>query len=115
MNHTTKRTLLLGCGLLSCTACIATITPRVVAWNEASQGVIVASARSLNCRVLTGNIEPNSIPLDYKTKRPLPPGSHVCDWQGNTAQINSSGAVDYLKQGQTESIASTLKTRGFKP
>lgn len=113
MNHTTKRSLLIGCGLLSCTACIASITPRVVAWNDASQGVLIASSRSLNCRVLDGPIEANIIPLDGTTKRPLPSGTHVCDWLGNTAQINSSGAVDYLKQGQSESISATLKTRGF--
>lgn len=115
MNHLTKRSLLIGCSALSCTACIATIAPRVVAWNTASQGVLIASARSLNCRVLNGSIEPNSIPLDFKTKKPLPPGTHVCDWAGMTGQINGTGAIDYLKQGQTESIASTLKTRGFKP
>lgn len=115
MNHKTKRSLLLGCGLLSFTSCIASISPRVIAWNDASQGVLIASARSLNCRVLNGSIEPNTIPLDHLTKRPLPSGTHICDWQGNTGQINGSGAIDYLKQGQSESISSTLKSRGFKP
>ena len=115
MNHSTKRILLIGGCALSGVACLATIAPRVFAWNEASQGALIASSRAVNCRVLTSTLEPNVIPIDGKTKRPLPPGTHVCDWAGMTAQINGAGAVDWLKQGQTEGIAATLKSRGFKP
>ena len=115
MNHHTKRVLLIGGSALSFAACIATIAPRVMAWNQASQGALIASSRAVNCRVLTSTLEPNVIPIDGKTKRPLAPGVHVCDWAGMTAQINGAGAVDYLKQGQTEAIAATLKSRGFTP
>ena len=115
MNHQTKRVLLIGGSALSFASCVATIAPRVIAWNDASQGALIASARAVNCRVLTSTIEPNVIPIDGKTKRPLAPGTHVCDWAGMTAQINGTGAVDFLKQGQTEAIADTLKSRGFKP
>ena len=115
MNHSTKRILLIGGCALSFAACIATIFPRVMAWNDASQGALIASARAVNCRVLTSTLEPNVIPIDGRTKRPLPPGTHVCDWAGMTAQINGAHAVDFLKQGQTEAIAATLKSRGFKP
>ena len=115
MNHSTKRILLIGGCALSGVACIATISPRVIAWNDASQGALIASARAVNCRVLTSTLEPNIIPIDGKTKRPLPPGTHVCDWAGMTGQINGTGAVGFLKQGQTESIAATVISRGFKP
>lgn len=115
MNHLTKRILLIGGCSISSVACLSTVAPRVIAWNQSSQGVLIASSRAMNCRVLNGSIEPNSIPLDFKTKRPLPPGTHVCDWQGMTGQINGTGAIDFLKQGQSESIATTLKERGFKP
>ena len=115
MNHHTKRVLLIGGSALSFAVCIATIAPRVIAWNQASQGALIASSRAVNCRVLNSTIEPNVIPIDGKTKRPLPPGTHVCDWAGMTGQINGANAVDFLKQGQTESIAATLKSRGFKP
>lgn len=115
MNHLTKRIILFGGLTLSSVACVSTILPRVMAWNESSQGVLIASSRSLNCRVLTTPIVPNSIPVDGKTKRPMPPGTHICDWQGNTGQINGTGAIDFLKQGQSEAISSTLKERGFKP
>ena len=115
MNHHTKRVLLIGGSALSFAACLATIAPRVFAWNQASQGALIAASRAVNCRVLNGSIEPNSIPVDAKSKRPLPPGTHVCDWQGNTGQVNGAGAIDFLKQGQTEAIAATLKSRGFKP
>ena len=115
MNHSTKRILLVGGCALSGVACIATIAPRIIAWNDASQGALIASSRAVNCRVLTSTLEPNVIPIDGKTKRPLAPGTHVCDWQGNTGQVNGTGAIDFLKQGQTEAITATLKSRGFKP
>ena len=115
MNHHTKRVLLIGGSILSFAACLATIAPRVIAWNDASQGALIASSRAVNCRVLNGNIEANTIPLDHLTQHPLPPGTHVCDWQGNTGQVNGTGAIDFLKQGQSEAIAATLKSRGFKP
>gem|GEM_PF-490297 len=115
MNHHTKRVVLIGGSTLSFAACIATIAPRVMAWNDASQGALIASSRAVNCRVLNSTIEPNVIPIDGKTKRPLAPGVHVCDWAGMTGQINGTGAVDFLKQGQTEAIAATLKSRGFNP
>ena len=115
MNHHTKRVVLIGGSALSFAACIATIAPRIIAWNDASQGALIASSRAVNCRVLTSTIEPNVIPIDGKTKRPLAPGVHVCDWAGMTGQINGAGAVDFLKQGQTEAISGTLKSRGFKP
>ena len=115
MNHHTKRVVLISGSTISLAACIVTIFPRVMAWNDASQGVLIASSRAVNCRVLNGSIEPNSIPVDGKTKRPLPSGVHVCDWSGMTGQINGTGAVAFLKQGQTEAIAATLKSRGFKP
>jgi hypothetical protein len=114
MNHHSKRIILLSGSVLSLGACVATIYPRVIAWNEASQGALIASSRAVNCRVLNGAIEPNTIPNDAQSKRPLPPGTHVCDWQGNTGQINGTGAIDFLKQGQSEAIAQTLKSRGFK-
>ena len=115
MNHHTKRVLLIGGSALSFAACLATIAPRVMAWNQASQGALIASSRAVNCRVLTSTIEPNIIPIDGKTKRPLAPGVHICDWAGMTGQINGTGAIDFLKQGQTEAITATLKSRGFKP
>jgi hypothetical protein len=115
MNHKLKRILLFTGMGMAASSCVATIAPRVIAWNEASQGALIASSRAVNCRVLNGAIEPNIIPLDGKTGRPLPPGTHVCDWQGNTGQINGTGAIDFLKQGQSETIATVLKSRGFKP
>jgi hypothetical protein len=32
-----------------------------------------------------------------------------------TGQINGTGAIDYLRQGQPETISEALKARGFKP
>jgi hypothetical protein len=115
MNHHSKRILLLGGSVLAFGACVYTIAPRIIAWNEASQGALIASSRAVNCRVLGTSIVPNTIPVDGQTKRPLPPGTHVCDWSGMTGQINGTGAIDFLKQGQSETIAQTLKSRGFKP
>jgi hypothetical protein len=115
VDHTTKRILLASGFCLSTAACATTIAPRVIAWNIASQGVFVASSRATNCRLLNGPIAQNTIPIDSKTNKPLVPGTHVCSWDGNTGQINGNGVIDYLKQGQPEEIAKTLKQRGFKP
>lgn len=115
VDHTTKRILLASGFCLSTAACATTIAPRVIAWNIASQGVLVASSRATNCRLLNSPIAPNTIPVDEKTLKPLPPGTHICDWEGLTAQVNGAGVVDYLRQGQPEEISKTLKQRGFKP
>ena len=113
MRHPIKRILIgMGCAA-SVGATLATIAPRIYAWNQASQGALIAAQRAANCRVLDGPVVPNIIPLDGKG-RSLPPGTHVCDWQGMTGQINGTGAIDFLKQGQSETIAQTLKSRGFK-
>ena len=115
MKHSPKRVLLFAGLAASLGSCLGVIAPRIIAWNEASQGALIASFRAVNCRVLTSTLRPNIIPMDGQTGKPLPPGSHVCDWQGMTGQINGSGAVDFLKQGQSETIVQTLKSRGFKP
>ena len=91
------------------------IYPRVYAWNQVSQGVLIASNRAANCRIVIPAVSPNLIPIDTKSGRPLVAGTAVCDWNGNTGQINGSGAIDYVKQGDTTAIVATLKQRGFKP
>lgn len=113
MNHTGKR---LSIGLLASVAVgttLAAIYPRVYAFNVASSSAVIANQRAANCRVLKGNLQPNTIPLDAKGK-PLPAGVHVCDWQGMTGQITSTGAIGYVKQGSSKEIAKTLESRGFK-
>jgi hypothetical protein len=91
----------------------AAIYPRIYAWNQVSQGVLIASSRSANCRLLRPSVLPNIIPLDDAGNE-LPPGTFVCDFSGNTGQINGFGAVDYVRQGDTSAIVHDLKQRGFK-
>jgi hypothetical protein len=114
MNHHSKRILLLGGSVLAFGACAVTIAPRIIAWNEASQGALIASQRVAKCLVLNGPIVPNSVPTNGKGG-PLPPGTFICDWQGMTGQVNGTGAIDFLRQGQPEAISDALKARGFKP
>lgn len=113
VDHVTKRVLIFGASCASVAACVTTIAPRVIAWNLASQGVLIASTRAATCRPLDSPIAPNTIPIDGKTGRTLPPGTYICDWEGMTGQINGTGTIDYLKQGQAEEIAKTLISRGF--
>ena len=113
IDHTTKRILLFGGTCVSFSVCVMKIAPRVIAWNTASQGALIASTRAATCRTLDRPISRNTIPVDGKTGRTLPPGTFLCDWEGMTGQINGTGAIDYLKQGQSEEIAKTLKSRGF--
>ncbi|MGI0495097.1 hypothetical protein ACN4EG_25210 [Alkalinema pantanalense CENA528] len=113
MNHTGKRFSLGLLGAIAIGSTLAAIYPRVYAWNVAASSAVIASQRAANCRVLIGNLQPNSIPLDQKGK-PLPPGTHVCDWQGLTGQITAGNAIGYVKQGDSKAIAEILKSRGFK-
>lgn len=94
-----------------CTA----IYPRIYAFNEDTQGALIAGNRAANCLILTPGVKPNLIPVDAKSGRQLNPGTAVCDWNGNTGQINGSGAIDYVKQGDISAITKTLTGRGLKP
>ena len=106
----------LGCLLSASVVSVgAAIYPRVYAFNEVSQGVLIASNRAANCRIITPAVAPNLIPTDAKSGRPLVSGTAVCDWNGNTGQINGTGAIDYVKQGDIAAISTILKGRGFKP
>lgn len=115
MNHTTTRILLGSVGIGAIACFLGAVYPRIYAWNESATAATIATQRAANCRIITPSVTVNTIPLDSKSGRPLPAGSHVCDWTGTTAQINGTGAVDFIKVGQTEAIASILKSRGFKP
>jgi hypothetical protein len=114
LNHHLTR-IGLGClGAASIGSFLAAAYPRIYAWNEASTAATIATQRAANCRLLDGPVQANTIPIDSKTKRPLSPGVHVCYWDGSTGQINGTGAIDFVRQGSTESIANILKSRGFK-
>ena len=115
MNHNAKRLGLavLSVGSIGCF--LSAAYPRIYAWNEVSSAATIATQRAANCRIITPSVQVNTIPVDGKSGRPLPAGSHVCDWAGVTGQINGTGAVDYIKVGQGEAIANILKSRGFKP
>ena len=106
---------------LACLFSISTVSlgtaiyPRVHAFNEASQGTLIAGNRAANCRIITPAVAPNLIPTDAKSGRPLVSGTAVCDWNGNTGQINGTGAIDFVKQGDTAAITKTLTGRGLRP
>ena len=114
MDNATKRLGMTALSIASLAAFLSAAHPRVVAWNEASTAATIASQRAANCRVLSGPVQPNTIPVDGRTGKPLNPGVHVCSWDGTTGQINGAGAIDYVKQGHIDTIAQILKSRGFK-
>jgi hypothetical protein len=115
MHHQAKRVALVTLASAAIGCFLGSAYPRIYAWNQASTAATIASQRAANCRILLGSVEPNTIPVDGKSGRPLAPGTHVCDWNGVTGQINGTGAIDYVKAGQAETIIATLKSRGFKP
>ena len=105
----------LGCLLATSVASLgAAIYPRVYAFNQVSQGVLIASNRAANCRIISPGVRPNIIPIETSSGKPLTSGTAVCDWSGNTGQINGTGAIDYVRQGDTAAIVTMLKQRGFK-
>lgn len=113
MNRNIKRFVLGSLAFTSFIAMGASIYPRVYAFNEAAQGALIASNRAANCRVLKGNLVPNSTPVDTRGKT-FPAGTHICDWEGLTGQTTDKGAIGYIKQGDSAAIAKTLEGRGFK-
>lgn len=114
MNHPLKRIALGTSSALSIGVCLAAIQPRIVAWNQTSQAVLIASQRAASCTPIA-YVKTNSIPVDWASKQPLEPGTLVCDWQGRTGQINGYHAIDYVRQGQAKQINEVLINRGFQP
>ena len=102
-------------GFASLVCFVGAAYPRIYAWNESATAATIATQRASNCRIISPAVQVNTIPVDGKSGRTLPAGSHVCSWDGVTGQINGAGAVDFVKVGQAESIATILKSRGFKP
>ena len=114
--HRNLKRIGLGCLLSTAIVSLGTaIHPRIYAFNQASQGALIASNRAVNCRIINPAVIPNLIPLDSKSGRPLNSGTAVCDWNGNTGQINGTGAIDFVKQGDIAAITKTLMGRGLKP
>ena len=104
----------LGCLLTASLGSLgSSIYPRVYAFNQASQGALIASTRAANCRVLKSNLIPNETPVDELGK-PFPAGTTFCDRNGLTGQATDKGAIGYPKQGDTAAIIKILETRGFK-
>jgi len=114
MNHPLKRIALGTSSALSIGVCLAAIQPRIVAFNQTSQAVLIASQRAASCTPLN-YVKANSIPIDYTSRQPFEPGTLVCDWQGRTGQINGYHAIDYVRQGQAKQISEVLINRGFQP
>ena len=114
MNHPLKRIALGASSALSIGVCLAAIQPRIVAWNQTSQAVLIASQRAASCEAIN-YVKANSIPIDRASRQPFEPGTLVCDWQGRTGQINGYRAIDYVRQGQTKQISEVLISRGFQP
>lgn len=114
MNHQAKRVGLITLGVAAIGCFLGSAYPRIYAWNEASTAAMIASQRAANCRILSGPVQPNTIPVDAKSRNPLNSGTHVCFWDGSTGQINGTGAIDFVKQGSTETIIKILQSRGLK-
>ena len=113
MNHPLKRIALGISSALSIGVCLAAIQPRIIAWNQTSQAVLIASQRAASCTPIS-YVKANLIPVDWASKQSLEPGTLVCDWQGRTGQINGYHAIDYVRQGQAKQINEVLINRGFQ-
>lgn len=91
---------------------IAALQPRLMAFNQTSQGHQIAMSRAETCLLTSRTIVANEIVLD-STGRKLPDGTFLCDQRGNTVQVTNGGASGYLKSGQPEQITGKLKQRGL--
>lgn len=114
MNHQIKRIALIASGASAIGAFLAAVQPRILAFNQTSQAVLIASQRAASC-ITVSYVKANSIPVDYASRQPFEPGTLVCDWQGRTGQINGNRAIDYVRQGEAKHINEVLINRGFNP
>ena len=105
----------IGYGVLAASAIGATLAalqPRLMAFNQTSQGHQIAMSRAETCLLTSLPIVANEIVLD-RTGRKLPDGTFLCDLRGNTVQVTNQGASGYLKSGQPEQITAKLRQRGL--
>ena len=105
----------IGYGVLAASAIGATLTalqPRLMAFNQTSQGHQIAMSRAETCLLTSLPIVANEIVLD-RTGRKLPDGTFLCDLRGNTVQVTNGGASGYLKSGQPELVTAKLRQRGL--
>lgn len=105
----------IGYGVLAATsigATLAALQPRLLAFNQTSQGHQIAMSRAETCLMTSLPIVANEIVLD-RAGRKLPDGTFLCDLRGNTVQVTNNGASGYLKSGQPELITAKLRQRGL--
>lgn len=93
-------------------ATLAALQPRLLAFNQTSQGHQIAMSRAETCLITSQPIVANEIVLDGAGRR-LPDGTFLCDQSGRTVQVTNGGASGYLKQGQPEQITAKLRQRGL--
>ena len=91
---------------------IVALQPRLMAFNQTSQGHQIAMSRAETCLVTSRSIVANEIVLD-RTGRRLPDGTFLCDLSGRTVQVSNGGASGYLMQGQPELVTAKLRQRGL--
>jgi hypothetical protein len=104
--------LYLCSGALTIAATIAGIAPKVVNFNQSSQGHQSAMAAAETCQLVDQVVE-RSHPFYPPTGEGLPPGSFLCDALGNTSQVQPSGLLGPVSTGQPELIRKKLADRGF--
>lgn len=105
----------IGYGILASAAIGATLAalqPRLMAFNQTSQGHQIAMSRAETCLITSQPIVANEIVLDRSNRR-LPDGTFLCDRSGRTVQVTNGGVSGYLMQGQPEQITAKLRQRGL--
>jgi hypothetical protein len=105
--------LYLCSGAMTIAATIYGLAPTIASFNQSSQGHQNAMAAAETC-LLMAQVKEGIQPIYGPTGKGIPPGTHLCDAMGNTAQVLPNGDLGPVSTGQPELITKKLVDRGFK-
>ncbi len=115
MNRVTTRALLALGGVASVASFVYAANPRIVAWNQTSNAIVIAQQRAATCTKVNAAISPRSRamlpPANGSPAVPMTPGTLICDGFGNTAEVGQDGRNQYIRSAPPEILNQLLDKR----
>ncbi len=119
VNRITTRALLTLGGVASVSSFVYAANPRIVAWNQTSNAIVIAQQRAATCTKVNATLTPGSRamlpPANGSPAVPMTPGTLICDRLGNTAEVTTGGRVQYIRSAPPEILNKALDARQLTP
>ena len=107
MSRWLKRVNIAASMLLSVTALMYSIAPRVMAWSFVMNSNLKAKQRAYSCDLMAKPVQ-----LGQKTTQN--PGRLACYWDGSTGEVQNDRVIRHIQNGNAEEITKILEGRGFR-